>query len=88
MNGERAIHPGEILKDLLEELGGLSQHALAVMLGVKDPYVSALILGRKDIGPRMALKLEEVTGTRAEVWLHLQMLYTLHQLRTGESAAE
>ena len=77
------VHPGELLTDWMAS-NDTTQHQLACLLGVTDPYLGMIRNGSKNVGPRTALNLEVVTGVRAEVWLHLQMAYTLANLRRGE----
>ncbi len=74
------VHPGELLTDWLDS-NNTTQHELARMLGVTDPYLGMIRSGSKNIGPSTALKLQGATGVRAEVWLHLQMAHTLARLR-------
>lgn len=83
------VHPGAVLKEWLEE-HGMTGLALAQKIGVSSGTISHLInnkRGGKGGGPwyalsePMALCLEHETGVRAEVWLHLQMAWTLARLR-------
>jgi len=55
-NGMRPVHPGEILRDELEELG-LSANAMAQALDVPANRVSAILKGQRGITADTALRL-------------------------------
>lgn len=76
-----AVHPGEMLRDELDERG-MTQAQLAEALGHADAsQVSRLCNGRADINAATAVRLERVLGTSAELWMRLQMAYDLHHAR-------
>lgn len=64
---EWALHPGEVIRESLQEQG-LTQEQAAERAGVSQPYLSGLIRGSRAITARAALHLEAATGVRAEVW--------------------
>lgn len=70
------IHPGEILKDELDELG-LSANAFAKQLSVPVNRVTYIINGKRSITADTALRLARFFGTSAEFWLNLQTSYDL-----------
>lgn len=72
----RPIHPGEILKDELDELE-LSASAFAKQLSVPVNRVTCIINGKWSITADTALPLARFFGTSAEFWLNLQMSYDL-----------
>lgn len=82
-----AVNPGEILREKLGELG-ISGSAAANRMDVSPPFVSMLLAGRKGIGPVTALKLEALTGVRAEVWATLWARYAVHRERTSVRRSE
>ena len=47
------IHPGETIRDVLEDRG-ISQAELAASTGVSPAYVSNVIAGKKDISAKFA----------------------------------
>lgn len=52
------IHPSEVMRKLrtfVEECG--SQHLAASVFGVSPQYLSKVILGQREIGPRLLGKL-------------------------------
>lgn len=74
------VHPGESLREAIEALG-ISQAEFARRIEVTPPFVSALLAGRKNIGTRLALKLEAAGVGSARFWLTLQMNHDLHLAR-------
>lgn len=75
-NKMRPVHPGEILKDELDELE-LSASAFAKQLSVPVNRVTSIINGKRAITADTALRLSRFFGTSAEFWLHLQTSYDL-----------
>jgi addiction module HigA family antidote len=75
-NKMRPVHPGEILKDELDELE-LSASAFAKQLSVPVNRVTYIINGKRAITADTALRLARFFGTSAEFWLNLQTSYAL-----------
>ena len=84
MNGMRAIHPGEILREEYLVPMGLSASALAIALRVPAPRVNDIVRERRGISPDTALRLARFFGTSAQFWLNLQSGYDL-KIATAES---
>lgn len=76
MNGMRPIHPGEILKDELAEIG-MTANALAHELHVPANRITAIINGSRSITADTALRISRFFGTTPEFWLNLQTAYDL-----------
>ena len=72
------IHPGEILKDELKEIG-ISAAELARQLRVPENRMSEVIRGRRNITADTALRLGRWFGTSAEFWMNLQKNYELRK---------
>ncbi len=70
-------HPGEVLKELYLEPLDLTITEAAHSLQVTRKTLSALVNGRADISPAMALRLSKAFDTTPESWLNLQQQYTL-----------
>lgn len=70
------IHPGEMLREDMEELG-LSARALAEAIDVPHNRISAILRGERAITADTALRLATYFGTSAEVWMNLQQSYDL-----------
>ena len=77
-NGMRPIHPGEILKDELEERG-LSANALSKALGVPANRITAILRGQRSVTADTALRLARVFGTTPQFWLNMQQSYELRR---------
>ncbi len=75
-NRMRPIHPGEILRDELDE-AKLSARAVAAALGVPTNRVTAILNQRRGITADTALRLARFFGTTPELWLNLQTAYDL-----------
>lgn len=71
---EFIIHPGETLKEILDERG-MSQKELALRTGVTESHVSSVINGRKGISVKFAKKLEYALGVDTSFWINLQANY-------------
>jgi addiction module HigA family antidote len=78
-----AIHPGEALKDELEELG-VTPTDLARQIAVPPNRISQIISGRRAITGDTALRLGHWFGNSPEFWLNLQSAY---ELRVAAQAA-
>lgn len=72
------IHPGEILKDELEEIG-ISAAELARQLRVPENRMSEVMRGRRNITADTALRLGKWFGSSAMFWMNLQKNYELRK---------
>ncbi|MBU0594829.1 MAG: HigA family addiction module antitoxin [Pseudomonadota bacterium] len=80
MNGMRAIHPGEILKDELDELK-LSANAFAKALDVPANRVTAILKEQRGITADTALRFARFFGTTPDFWMSLQSSYDVKKAR-------
>ena len=69
--GMRPVHPGEVLREELGELG-LSARALAGALGVPASRVAAILRERRGLTADTALRLARFFGTTPQTWLNFQ----------------
>jgi addiction module HigA family antidote len=76
----RPIHPGEILRDELVELG-LSARAFAEALDVPVNRVNQILRERRGVSADTALRLGRYFGTAPEFWMDLQSDYELRRAR-------
>jgi addiction module HigA family antidote len=74
-------HPGDIIRDCLDELG-VNVMEGAKALGVTRTALSRLINRKAGVSVEMALRLEKAIGSTAGFWLRLQLNYDLAQIRT------
>lgn len=78
---KKPVHPGEILREAIEDGLGLSITEAAEGLGVSRKQLSQLVNGRAGISPEMALRLELGIGSTADQWLRLQLAFDLATAR-------
>jgi addiction module HigA family antidote len=71
------IHPGEVLLlDFLEPLG-VTQHRLAVSIGVPPRRINEIVHGKRRISADTSLRLARFFGTSERFWINLQARYDL-----------
>lgn len=82
----RAVHPGHVLKDELEELG-ITPTEFARQIDVPPNRVSQIIGGKRSITGDTALRFGHWFGTDPQFWLNLQSQFDLAQAdkETGET---
>ena len=77
-----AIHPGEHLAEILEELG-ISQYRLAKAIGVPPIRINEIVHCRRSITADTALRIGQALGMTPEFWLNLQRMYDLDLARAS-----
>ncbi len=80
-NGLPAVHPGEFLRETLDELG-LTQAAFAEVIGVSPMRVSHLLKGDRPVTAELALRLGRALGQSPQYWLNLQSAYDLKRAQS------
>ena len=75
-NGMRPVHPGEILREELQELD-MSVDALATALCVTPDLITELLNEQRGITADTVLRLARYFGTTPQFWLNLQMSFEL-----------
>ena len=73
---KRVVHPGEILKDELEELG-VTPTAFARQIDVPPNRVSQIIAGKRSITGDTALRFGHWFGVEPQFWMNLQTQFDL-----------
>lgn len=81
-----SVHPGEVLKDELEELH-VSASEFARQIGVPANRVTQILNGKRSISADTALRLSHWFGTTPEMWLGLQNAYDLFEAKKASSDA-
>jgi addiction module HigA family antidote len=85
MNAMRPIHPGEVLKEELAEIG-MTTNAFAQALSVPANRITAILNDTRSITADTALRISLFFGTTPEFWFNLQTSYDLKIAR--ESVGE
>ena len=75
-NGLPAIHPGEFLRETLDELA-MTQAAFADAIGVSAMRVSHVLKGDRPVTAELALRIGRALGQTPQYWLNLQTAYDL-----------
>lgn len=75
------IHPGEVLMEDFIEGFGITQHRLAVAIGVPPRRINEIVHGKRGITADTAVRLSRYFGTTAEFWMNLQSHYELRLQR-------
>jgi antitoxin HigA-1 len=73
---QHAAHPGEVLKDELEELG-ITPTELARQIDVPANRMSQIIQGKRSITGDTALRLGHWFKTDPQFWMNLQAQFEL-----------
>jgi addiction module HigA family antidote len=79
------VHPGEILKETLEDLE-ISMNRLATEIRVPANRISAIVAGRRSITGETALRLARYFGTTPAYWINLQAHYDLETAKDAWAA--
>ena len=75
----QAIHPGEMLQEVIESLG-ISQRQLARHMGIDINKINEICRGRRGISADMAVGFGRVFSTSPEMWLNAQRDWELSQV--------
>ena len=81
------IHPGEVLLEEFLEPLDVTQHRLAVSIGVPPRRINEIVHGKRRITADTALRLARYFGTTDRFWLNLQTRYDLEVERDRLGAA-
>lgn len=83
LSRDMIIHPGETLKEVMEDRN-MSQQELAYRTGVTPKHISTVLNGEKNITSSFAKKLEYAFNIDAEFWMNLQADYDNELLEFDE----
>ena len=88
-NGMRPVHPGEVLREELDEIG-VSANTLTKALGVPVNRVTMILNGQRGVSAYTALRLARYFGTILQLWLNLQKTLELRraEIDAGHEIAE
>jgi antitoxin HigA-1 len=79
-----AFHPGEFLKEEIEERGMLKKD-VAKSLGILPHHLSEIFAGKRNISAALAVKLQKLLGVSAHYWFGMQMEYDLFVAKREEA---
>jgi antitoxin HigA-1 len=71
------VHPGEVLEEEFLKPLGLSQHRLALDIGVDPRRINEIVLRKRSVTANTALRLARYFDTSPEFWLGIQSQYDL-----------
>lgn len=74
-------HPSEVIKEDVIGEYGLSVTDAARVLGVGRPALSAVLNGRANLSPEMALRCEKAFGISMDLLLKMQLQFDIAQVR-------
>ena len=80
------VHAGEVLREWIDGHGE-TVSGTARRLGVSRATLNRVLAGRSPMGPRMAVRLEEMGWSEALFWLTLQMQHDIARVKLGADAA-
>jgi antitoxin HigA-1 len=75
------VHPGEVLAEEYLAPLGITQHKLAVSIGVPPRRINEIVHGKRRITADTALRLARFFGTSERFWMNLQTRYDLETER-------
>lgn len=85
----RAVHPGEVLKEELDELG-VTPTEFARQIDVPPNRISQIIAGKRAVTGDTALRFGHWFGVDPQFWLNLQSAYEIRiaEEKTGPEIAK
>ena len=89
-NLHEPTHPGEVLMEDFIVGFGITQHKLAVSIGVPPRRINEIVHGKRAITADTALRLGRYFGVEPQFWLNLQSRYELElaEERVADQVAE
>ena len=75
------MHPGSVLSEIYMSQMNLNQTELAKLCGCSPRKVNEIVNGKRGISPSLAIVLENVLDTSAEMWVRMQAEYDLSEAR-------
>ena len=82
--GAYPTHPGEVLKDEIEERG-ISQRQLAESVGLTYSVVNEILNAHRPLTPKTALMFEAALDVPADSLMYLQTKYNMQTARKDSS---
>ena len=76
-----AVHPGMLMREILEEHLKLTIAEAARRMGVSRPALYAVLNGTASVTAEMALRFARLSGGPPELYLNMQTAYDLEAAR-------
>jgi addiction module HigA family antidote len=80
-NGLPAIHPGDYLAEILDDLN-LNQSEFARTINISPMRISHVVNGKRPVTAELALLFGKAFNQSPQYWLNLQMAYDLKTAET------
>ena len=87
INGMRAIHPGEILREEFLVPLAMSGNALSQAIRVPANRINGIVAERRAVGADTALRLARYFRTTPQFWLSLQQSYDLQRAKSASRSS-
>jgi antitoxin HigA-1 len=81
------VHPGEVLMEEFIGPSGVTQHRVAVAIGVPPRRINEIVHGKRGITADTALRLARYFGTTERFWMNLQVRFDLETGRDRVGAS-
>ncbi len=81
---ERAVHPGEILKEELE-FRGITQTKLAAQMGMPYKVLNDILNERRSITTTTSLLFEAALGVNSDMLMRIQLKYNMRTARQDKT---
>jgi addiction module HigA family antidote len=81
---KKPIHPGSIVRKECIEASEMTVTDTAALLGVARQTLNNLVTEKAALSPEMAIRLEKVGWSKADIWMRLHMNYDLAQVRARQ----
>ena len=86
LTSNRAIHPGEILREELKERG-IKQKDFAKAIGWQATHLNEFIKGKRNLNEDLAMRLESQLGIPFKTWMNLHSGY-IYECKALEKNAD
>ena len=83
---ERAIHPGEVLKEELE-FRGITQKMLAAQIDMPYKVLNDIVNEHRSLTPTTALLFEAALGISSELLMRMQLAYNMRSIKADTTFA-
>ncbi|MBE8221365.1 MAG: HigA family addiction module antidote protein [Bdellovibrionales bacterium] len=81
ITNSKPMHPGQVLLSVYMKEMKLNQSQLARLCLCAPRKINEIVNAKRNISPAFAVILEEVLGTKAEMWVRMQAEYDLWEAR-------